>query len=513
MNGAEALLSTLANNGVSACFANPGTSEMHLAATLGRERRVRPVLGLFEGVCTGAADGFARMSGRPAATLLHLGPGLANGSANLHNARRAGPPVVNLVGDHASWHRAADAPLASDIEGLARPNSLWVRTAADADDAAGLAAEAVAASFGPPGGPATLILPADCAWTAAKGPGPRLARADRAMSPAVETSARALRAARRPVVLVGGTACEARGAAAMARLHAAGVEVMVDTFTRRQARGAGRWDPPRMKYHAEAAVAELEGVDLLLLCETRRPVAFFAYPDKPSSLVPEGREVRTLAEPHEDGTAALEALADALGAPPTGPGAAPAELGKASGPLHPKTIGDSLRRWLPEGAIVSDEAITASLPILQRTASAAPHDWLGLMGGAIGQGLPLAVGAAVACPDRKGVCLVGDDSAAYTLQALWTLAREGLDVTAVVLSNGEYRILKMEMERTGAAAAGDISGAQALLEIGDPRLDWTALARGFGLPAERAEDAAGFDRAFARAMAEPGPRLIEAVIG
>jgi acetolactate synthase-1/2/3 large subunit len=513
MNGAEALVATLADNGVTACFANPGTSEMHLVAALGREPRVRSVLGLFEGVCTGAADGFGRMAGRPAATLLHLGPGLANGSANLHNARRAGSPVVNIVGDHAGWHREADAPLASDIESLARPNARWVRTATDADDAARLAAEAVAASQGPPAGPATLILPADCAWTEARGPGPRLEPVRRAQARGVEDAARAIRAARRPVVLVGGTACGERGVAAMARLHAAGVRVLTDTFTGRQARGAGRWEPPRMKYYAEMALADLEGVDLMLLCETTRPVAFFAYPDKPSVLVPGGCEVRALAEPDEDGTGALEALAEALGAPAAGSASSRAQPGEAAGPLHPKAIGDSLARWLPEGAVVSDEAITASQPILQRTAGAAPHDWLGLLGGSIGQGIPLAVGAATACPDRKVVCLVGDGSAAYTLQALWTAAREGLDLTVVVLANGSYRILNMEMDRTGASASGDVSGARPMLEIGAPRVDWTALARGFGVPGVRAEDAAELDSAFARAMAEPGPHLIEAVLG
>lgn len=513
MNGAEALVATLAENGVTACFANPGTSEMHLVAALGRERRVRSVLGLFEGVCTGAADGFARMAGRPAATLLHLGPGLANGSANLHNARRAGSPVVNIVGDHASWHREADAPLASDIEGLARPNAIWVETARSADHAAGLAAEAVRASLGPPAGPATLILPADCAWTEAKGPGAKLEASTRVEAHGIEAAARAVRAARAPVVLVGGTACGERGVAAMARLSAAGVRVLTDTFTSRQARGAGRWEPPRMKYYAEMALADLAGADLMLLCETVRPVAFFAYPDKPSVLVPEGCEVRNLAGPDEDGTGALEALADALGAPATGPSSAPAAPGEAAGPLTPKAIGDSLARWLPEGAIVSDEAVTASQAILGRTAGAAPHDWLGLLGGSIGQGMPLALGAAVACPERKVVCLTGDGSAAYTLQALWTLAREGMDVTVVVLSNGSYRILNMEMERTGASAAGDVSGARPMLEIGAPRMDWTALARGFGVSAQRAEDAAGFDAAFRAAMAEPGPRLIEAVIG
>lgn len=510
MNGAEALVATLADNGVDACFANPGTSEMHLVAALGREPRVRSVLGLFEGVCTGAADGFGRIAGRPAATLLHLGPGLANGSANLHNARRAGSPVVNIVGDHATWHRAADAPLASDIESLARPNAQWVRTAETADDAARLAAEAVRASLGPPAGPATLILPADCAWTEARGPGPRLDRPRRALSADIEGAARAVRAARRPLVLVGGTACGEQGVAAMARLHAAGVRTMVDTFTSRQARGAGRFSPERMKYYAEAALADLEGVDLMLLAETKRPVAFFAYPDKPSVLVPEGCELRSLAEPHEDGTAALEALADTLGAPAQASAEPPAQPRGPAGPLTPRALGDALARHLPDGAIVSDEAITASQPITQQTAGAAPHDWMQLLGGSIGQGIPLALGAAVAAPGRKVVALVGDGSAAYTLQGLWTLAREGLDVAVVILANHSYRILNIEMQRTGAENS---KAASRMLEIGDPRMDWTALAAGFGVPAERAVDGPAFDAAFARAMAEPGPRLIEAVIG
>jgi len=510
MNGAEALVATLADNGVDACFANPGTSEMHLVAALGREPRIRSVLGLFEGVCTGAADGYGRMVGRPAATLLHLGPGLANGSANLHNARRAGSPVVNVVGDHATWHRAADAPLASDIESLARPNARWVRTAESADHAARLAAEVVEASLGPPAGPATLILPADCAWAAAAGPGPRLQPPRRAPPADIDAAARAVRAARRPVLLAGGAACGERGVAAMARLQAAGVRVLIDTFVSRQARGRGRFSPERMKYYAEAALADLEGVDLMLLAETKRPVAFFAYPDKPSVLVPDGCDLRPLATPDEDGAAALQALADALGAPAQGLVEPPARPRDPAGPLTPRAIGDALARHLPEGAVVSDEGITASQPILQQTAGAAPHDWLQLLGGSIGQGVPLAVGGAVAAPGRKVVAIVGDGSAAYTLQGLWTLAREGLDVTVVILANASYRILGIEMQRTGAQGS---PAASRMLEIGDPRMDWTALAAGFGVPAERATDAAGFDAAFVRAMAEPGPRLIEAVIG
>jgi acetolactate synthase-1/2/3 large subunit len=227
-------------------------------------------------------------------------------------------------------------------------------------------------------------------------------------------------------------------------------------------------------------------------------------------LVPDGCELRSLAGPDEDGTAALLALAEALGAPANGPFEAAAQPRDPSGPLTPRAIGDVLARRLPEGAIVSDEAITASQPIVQQTAGAAPHDWLMLLGGSIGQGIPLALGAAVAAPDRQVVALVGDGSAAYTLQALWSLAREGLDVTVVILANASYRILNIEMQRTGAQGS---EAASRMLEIGGPRMDWTALAAGFGVPAERAGDAIALDAAFARAMAEPGPRLIEAVLG
>jgi acetolactate synthase-1/2/3 large subunit len=337
MNGAEALIATLADNDVTACFANPGTSEMQFVSALDREPRMRPVLCLFEGVATGAADGYGRMAGRPACTLLHLGPGYGNGLANLHNARRAGTPVVNVVGDHATYHRAHDAPLNSDIAAIVAPNSRWVRSAETADEAAAFAAEAVAASYGPPGGPVSLILPADTAWTEAAGKGPILARPERpgVDGEAVETAARAVRAARQPAILLGGGACGEQGLRAAARLKAAGVRVLIDTFVARLPRGAGRFAPDRMQYFGEMAVKDLAGTDLLLLAETKTPVAFFAYPDKPSVLLPEGCVPQTLASPAQDGAAALQALADALGAPEAGapeplarPGAAG---GRASG--------------------------------------------------------------------------------------------------------------------------------------------------------------------------------------
>jgi acetolactate synthase-1/2/3 large subunit len=320
----------------------------------------------------------------------------------------------------------------------------------------------------------------------------------------------ALRAARKPVLLAGGRTCAERGMAALARVQAAGVRVIVDTFVSRQARGAGRFAPGRMMYFAEMAMADLEGCDLMVLAEAKRPVAFFAYPDKPSVLVPEGCELATLAAPHQDGIAALEALAEALGAPAKGPSESLRSAGPPQGPLTPASIGDSLARHMPEGAIVCDEAITSSGPIAAATEGAQPHDWLMLLGGAIGQGLPLALGAAVAAPGRKVVAIVGDGSALYTHQALWSLAREGVDVTAVILANASYRILEIELQRTGAGDPGQ--SGRRMLSLDEPRIDWTALGSGLGVASQRCTDAEGFDAAFARAMAEPGPRLIEAAI-
>ena len=512
MNGADAVIATLADNGVEACFANPGTSEMQFVSALDREPRVRPVLCLFEGVVTGAADGYGRMAGKPAVTLLHLGPGYGNGVANLHNARRAATPIVNVIVDHATYHRQNDAPLASDIMGLAGPNSVWVRSAETADGAADLAAEAVVASFGPPGGSASLILPADCAWSPATRKGPTLKAAPRpeASSTTVDAIAKALKAAKKPLVLIGGGACGEVGLRAAARLGALGYRVMTDTFIARQPRGAGRFAPDRMAYFGEAAMEDLAGVDLMVLTETVQPVAFFAYPEMPTVLVPEGCRTATLATRGEDGAKALEQLAEALGAPG---GAIPNALvlpDSPTGALNAYTVGASIARHMPDQTVISDDGVTSSMPVFLQTKGARPHDWLMLTGGAIGQGIPVAVGAAVACPDRKVVSLNGDGAAMYTVQGLWTMAREGLDVTVVVFANHVYRILGVELQRTGAGKPG--KAASSLLDLGSPRIDWVSLATGLGVPAERQETAEGFDAAFARAMAEKGPRLIEVAL-
>jgi acetolactate synthase-1/2/3 large subunit len=513
MNGADAILSTLASNGVEACFANPGTSEMHIVSALDRQPGIRPVLCLFEGVATGAADGYGRMAGKPAITLLHLGPGYTNGAANLHNARRAFTPIVNIIGDHATYHRKLDAPLSSDIEALAGPNSRWIGVASTADEAARLASDAYRESFGPPGGSASLILPADCAWSPASQVGPVAVKPVRRSpdSGVIVAVAQALSKAKRPTVLLGAQACEARGLAAGARLAARGVRVLIDTFVARQPRGFDQFAPARVPYFAELALADLDGTDILALAGTARPVPFFAYPDRPNDLIPAGCEILQLARRDDDAIAALEALADELGAPRSVVGGGQRVVPDApTGDISPITVGASIARHMPEATIVSDDGVTSSGPISAQTAQAAPHDWLGLTGGSIGQGLPVAIGAAVACPDRKVVALTGDGAAMYTSQSLWTIARENLDVTVVVFANHTYRILGIELDRTGAGAPGP--AARKLLELGDPRIDWVGFASSMGLPAIRCATAETFDDVFSSAMRQRGPMLIEAAI-
>ena len=512
MNGAEALVRTLAGAGVEVCFTNPGTSEMHFVAALDQVERVRPILTLFEGVASGAADGYARMAGKPASTLLHLGPGLANGLANFHNARKAHSPIVNLVGGHAVTHQRYDAPLTADVEGFARPVSTWVRTARNTGEVAELGAEAVAAALKPPCGVATLVVPADVAWN--EGARPAAAREpekrDTVAAGAISNAAAALRSGEPCALLVSGPALRQRGLALARRIaDTSGCRLFCDTFNSRLERGAGRTPIQPLPYFAEAAVAALDGVRHLILVGTQAPVAFFAYPDKPIELWPSNCAVLELAGGAEDAEAALEVLAEELGA------RAPAATQERvvpeapTGPLHPGAIGASLGALLPEGAIVSDESITASAALFPGTAAAAPHDWLYLTGGAIGQGLPVATGAAVACPDRKVVCLEGDGSAMYTIQSLWTQARESLDVTTVILANRSYAILQIELHRVGVEEPGP--RATDMLAIGRPDLDFVALARGMGVAASRATTAETFHAQFAAAMAEPGPHLIEAV--
>ncbi|HXV93507.1 MAG TPA: acetolactate synthase large subunit [Pseudonocardia sp.] len=522
MNGAQALIRTLVGSGADVCFANPGTSEMHFVAALDDVRGMRGVLTLFEGVATGAADGYARMADRPAVTLLHLGPGLGNGLANLHNARRAGSPVVNVVGDHATFHKPLDAPLESDIDAVAGSVSGWLRRSATAADVGPDAAAAVAAATGPPGRVATLVLPADTAWSGGGvvAPPAAAAPAPRVDADAVEAAAKALRSARESgapcVLLIGGDATRGPGPAAAGRIAAAtGAKVLAETFPARVERGAGRPPVSRLGYVPEMAAHQLAGARHLVLVGARSPVTFFGYPGKPSDLVPQGCEVHTVAARDGAAAAALEALAELVA-----PGAVPAVAEAArpplpTGALTAETAAAVVGALLPEGAIVVDESITSGLGLPGATAGAPPHDWLTLTGGSIGYGLPAATGAAVACPERPVWCLQADGSAMYTISALWTQAREGLDVTTVLYNNSAYAILRMELLQVGAArdaAAPAGERARRLFDLGGPALDFVSLARGMGVPAVRATTAEELADALRHAQAEPGPHLVEAVV-
>jgi acetolactate synthase-1/2/3 large subunit len=514
MNGAESLVRTLVENDVNVCFGNPGTSEMHFVAALDRVEGMRCVLGLFEGVVTGAADGYYRISGKPASTLLHLGPGLGNGLANLHNAKKARSGIVNIVGEHASHHIQHDAPLTADIEGVARPMSDWVRTSRSSRVIAADGAEAIRQARTAPGRIATLILPADTAWGEANGPvtvEPPVppARVDRA---AVVASARSLAGAG-TMLLLGGTAVRGKALEWAGRIGAkTGCRLMAEFNNARMECGSGRVRVDRLPYNIDLALAAMKDVRQLVLAGAKSPVSFFAYPGKPSVLAPADCTVTKLAGVEDDLEGALESLADELNARSTPPAPISTRNGSAlpAGRVTPDGIAAVLAALLPERAIVADEAVSTGRAFGSTMSGAAPHDWLNLMGGSIGWALPISVGAAIAAPDRKVVALEGDGSAMYTMQALWTMAREGLNVLVVVFANRAYQILRGELTSVGASAPG--RRANDMLTLDRPDLDWIALARGHGVEAGRATTLEEFAREFRRGLAVTGPYLIELVV-
>jgi len=514
MNGAESLVRTLVGGGVDVCFSNPGTSEMHFVAALDRVEGMRCVLALFEGVATGAADGYARMAEKPAATLLHLGPGLANGLANLHNAMKASSPVVNIVGDHATYHRDYDSPLTSDIETAAKPFSGWVKTSPTAKTVAQDGAAAIAAAMKPPGQVATLILPGDTAWDEGTGPAqvPPAAERARVSEHAVKAAARVLRSGEPAVLLLTGLALREKGLELAARITAkTGCKLLAQTFNRRMERGAGRMPIERIPYPVDQALKTLEGVKHIVLVGSRIPVAFFAYPDKPSLLAPKDTQFTTLSTIEEDSVHALEWLADELGAKaqPIEPAKyAPPQL--ATGKIDSLTLAQSLGSLIPEDAIVVDEGVSTGRGFFPSTRNAHPHTWLQNMGGSIGIGMPLAVGAAVACPDRKVLNLEADGSAMYTIQALWTQARENLDVTTVIFNNRSYAILRHELANVGAQNVG--RKALDMLDLSRPDLDFVGLARGMGVPGESVDTMEDFNKAVARGLGVKGPYLVEVML-
>ncbi len=513
--GADLLVRTLLAAGVDTCFANPGTSEMHLVAAIDRAQGMRAVLGLFEGVVTGAADGYARLAERPAATLLHLGPGLANGLANLHNARKAGTPVLNVVGDHAVRHLQYDAPLTSDLDGLAGTMSHWVARAQTPDDVARCTAEAVAATQGVPGRIATLVLPADAAWGQTTTAPVHVPAAEPvAPSPAdIETAAAALREhGSRAMLLLGGRALRADAILqAFAVSDAWGCRVAAPGSNARMDCGGGLPQVPRIPYQVDAALEFLADVECIVLVGAPTPVAFFAYPDKPSLLIPEHCRVVQAVPPGVDPADALAAITAACAPKQRRQRQdARARVAAPAGALTADSIAQAIAHTLPDDAIVVDESITSGRSLYATMAAAGPFTLLNNMGGSIGYGLPVALGASVACPQRRVLALVGDGSAFYTEQALWSLARESAKVTVVIFANHNYAILQGEWRNTGAGTPG--AAARDMLTLDRPRADWVALARGHGVDAERVTDAAALTQALRHAHGSDGPRLIEVLM-
>ncbi len=511
VTGAQVLLRCAAALGVRACFANPGTTELALVRALEEAKEIRPVLGLFEGVCTGAADGYGRIAGLPALTLLHLGPGLANGMANLHNARRAHTPIVNIVGDHATWHLPYDAPLTSDITSLARWASARVIGLRSLADIPSAIRTAIDASCGAPGAITTIIAPSDLMESEVVAAPPEGVPLQLATPVVVDAhrlarAAQALRAGP-GILLLGGDALSERGQRAAARIAAAtGARLIMESYPAVVPRGGGLPYLERLAYFPQDVIAQL-GAATVMLAGALAPVSYFGYPGQPSQLVPDERLIE-LSRPGEDGCLALESLVDALGPAAgrpdivTGPPA-----GGSGASFTPMEIAETLVAELPEGSIVSVEGSTCGGPYLQRAHRAKTHTVMTNTGGAIGQGIPCGLGAAIARPGSRVVCLQSDGSAQYTLQALWTIAREGLDVTVIIAANHRYGILQTELRRAGA----DVDGAACarMTRLDSPRIDWVALARGYGVPAERIDSSESFQRALRHSLRSPGPCLIE----
>jgi acetolactate synthase-1/2/3 large subunit len=515
MNSADALIKTLIENGLEVVFANPGTSEMHLVAAIDHHPEIRPVLGLFEGVVTGAADGYARMSGKAAANLLHLGPGLGNGFANIHNAKKARTPMLNIVGDHATYHLQYNAPLTSDLDGLAKASSDWVGRSSSPDDLSALGSKAWQAAHKFPGQIATMLVPADCAWGETDNLGKKLdiegpEGVDDAL---VDEAYKALSSNSNSMLFLGGEFLDEESVTLAGKIAtASGCRLATDTFVKRHRRGAGLTKVEPIPYFAEMAEEFLAGVETIVFIGTRPPVSFFAYPGKKSFLSPEECKLIELASPFQDGKYALHALSDMLKGNYIDQHLIPNNDAQAptTGALDPTTLGPLFTSLLPEDAVVCDEAATSGFFVTPHAWNAKPLDWLALTGGSIGQGLPLATGAAIGAPGRPVVCLHGDGGAMYTIQSLWTQAREGLNVTNLIFSNKAYAILQVELERVGALETGD--RATSMLSLDNPEINWVSLANSLGVPAKKTLTVEEFHKAFSDGISSEGPSLIEIVI-
>ena len=513
MNGAESLVRTLLGAGVDTCFANPGTSEMHFVAALDQIPGMRCVLGLQENVVTGMADGYFRIARKPAATLLHCGPGLANGMGNLHNARRARAGIVNIVGDQATYHVQHDAPLQAETAAMARTVSAWVHTSRASGDVGADAARAIQAARTMPGQIATLILPSDASWDAGGMVATPLPDAvPEPIDPdAVRKAAQALREVDDVLILLAGPAAlEPAQPWAWRAAQATGATLMADFVTPHLARGRGRLPLPRVPYNIDMAREVLARFKTIILVNSKPPVGFFAYPGKPSTQYAEGTRLILLSRPDQDATAALQALVDELGAPPAplpDPGPRP---DAPQGPATSEGLATAIAALMPEHSIVSDETVTFGVGLYPPTHAAPPHDWLHLAGGAIGDGMPVATGAAIGAQRRRRVInLQADGSAMYSLQSLWTQAREGLPCTTIIISNRKYQILIGEYENVGASPG---KTAMDMLDLGSPDLNWVDLACGMGVDGAVAADLGQLCDLLRDSFARPGPFLIELVV-
>lgn len=511
MNGAQALVQSLLAAGIDTCFANPGTSEMHFVAALDQHPGMRCVLGLFEGVVTGAADGYGRMLDKPAVTLLHCGPGLTNGMANLHNARRANTPVLNLIGDQADSIVALDPPLTADTTALARTLSVWTRRSNDPARVAADAMEGVRASMEAPG-VASLILPSDAAWSEGGQIAPYLPPAPLTgpTGLAVDRAAQMLTNGKKTVLLLSNRALREAPLDIAGRIaYKTGARLMTLSQIPRLQAGLGRVPIERIPYNVDLSIQALQGVEQIIQIGAREPVNFFAYPDKLNTPMPAGCTCHMVTRPDQDHLSALEAIAQMLGATDRPPLPSAPDHGTLTGAPTPERLGAAIQQTLPENAIVVDESVSYGRALLPSFWSAAPHDYLHLNGGSIGLGIPMATGAATACPDRRVVALQADGSALYTLQGLWTQARESLNVTTVILSNRRYAILQGEMTAVGATQG---PAAAELFSLDAPAPDWLSLARGFGIPATRADTVEALVQQLNIANATAGPSLIELMI-
>jgi acetolactate synthase-1/2/3 large subunit len=514
MNGADSLVETLVNHEIKVCFANPGTSEMHFLAALDRVEGMRCVLGLHESVVTGAADGYYRITGKPACTLLHLAPGLANGLSNLHNARKAQSGIVNIVGEHARYHLQYDAPLTGDIEGVAKPLSDWVKTSKDPLKTSADLAMAIHTAKSGAGKIATLILPADVSWSPATSIGEKIPDEVLKITSQNEINQiiQSLQKPGKKALLLGGKALRGRALLLAGQIAAkVGCRIMCEGHNARVERGAGRVKLERLPYDVSSAIAVLKDIDQLILIGSKEPVAFFAYPNQPSLLAPQTCEVTKLVDANDDIEGTLEALANALDALNT-----PANIAALNLPALPqgKVTGDGiatvLAACIPENAVVVDESVSVGRSFFPPTLEARPHDWMNSMGGSIGFALPTALGAAIGAPDRKVLAISGDGSAMYSLQAMWSIARENLNVTIVILSNRSYNILRNELNKVGLEKPGKT--ALEMLSLDNPNLDWVSLSKGHGIEASRANTLEEFADQLQSALAINGPSLIELVI-